>query len=490
MVTKFGAAAEKRVDEWLAVRDPVAFREAELAAAAMGREVADAIMALVLKSIVADPVLQADVSVAARRGSKLRHGGTREVGVTLLGGSEVRVKVEYLKPNRRGRVGRPRKVGRRGKGGAGFYPVLAALGIWYGVTPALCGEVCRQVADSDSVRAGRAALDRRGIDLGHKQTLRIVNKFGARAVEQRDTWLQQAANDPPVAGILRGKRVVIATDGGRLRERLVNPRAHRRKETGHRPYDAPWREPKLLTIYVIGNDGAIVDTFQPIYDGTLGDADDIFEMLAGYLKSLGAHEARQLIMVGDGAKWIWERTPKLAERLGLAAEKLTQVIDWCHVVGVLHTIAEVPSNWSEQEKQSWLRRAKNRLHAGAITDVVELIDSLAIGRRAKDINEHRDYFVRNTERMQYAAFEAAKIPTGSGAIESAVRRIVNMRMKSNGMFWLEDNAEGMLLVRSYLKSGYLDSLIEWSLVTAIPWWRSHLPEDHVRSTPLGIAMVA
>jgi hypothetical protein len=26
-----------------------------------------------------------------------------------------------------------------------------------------------------------------------------------------------------------------------------------------------------------------------------------------------------------------------------------------------------------------------------------------------------------------------------------------MRMKSNGMFWLEVNAEGMLLLRSYLK---------------------------------------
>ncbi len=86
--------------------------------------------------------------------------------------------------------------------------------------------------------------------------------------------------------------------------------------------------------------------------------------------------------------------------------------------------------------------------------------------------------------MQYAAFEDAGIPTGSGAIESAIRRIVNMRMKSNGMFWLEVNAEGMLLLRSYLKSGYLDSLLDWSLLNAAPWWQ---PDALVLASPLNVA---
>jgi len=487
---EFGIAIDDRIDGWLAVRDPVDFRRAELEIAALCREFADATTAAVLKGIVTNAELQAEASLAAHLGGKFRHGGRREVGVTLLGGSDVRVTVEYVKPNRIGRPGRRRKVGQRGKGGVGFYPVLAALGIWFGVTPALGGEVCRQVADSDSVRAGRAALARRGIDLGHKRTLRVVNKYSGRAVAQRGQWLEQVCNDPPVRGVLRDKRVVIATDGGRLRERLADPRGRRRTETRHRRYDAPWREPKLLTIYVIDDEGTISDSFQPVYDGTLGDADAIFDMLAGYLKALGVHEARELILLGDGAKWIWDRAAKLAERLGLdAAKQLTQVIDWCHVVGVLHEIAAVPADWSEKQKQSWLRRAKNRLHAGKIDELLKFIDNLAVEPHAKEVSEHRDYFVRNAARMQYAAFEAAKIPTGSGAIESAVRRIVNMRLKSNGMFWLEVNAEGMLLLRSYLKSGYLDTLIDWSLAAAIPWW-GPLTESHIPSTPLDLRTAA
>lgn len=249
----------------------------------------------------------------------------------------------------------------------------------------------------------------------------------------------------------------------------------KRTKTGHRRYDAPWREPKLLTIYLVEEDGKVSDEFQPVYDGTLGDADAIFEMILGYLKALGAHQARELILLGDGARWIWDRGTPLVERLGIDAQPVKQVIDFCHAVGVLHEIAEARASGSPTERELWIRMAKTLLKRGAIDDLVEMIDGLAIGRRAKDISEHRDYFVRNKHRMQYASFRKANVPIGSGAIESAIRRVVNMRMKSNGMFWLEVNAEGMLLLRSYLKAGRLDALVDWSLTAAVNWWHGHAP---------------
>lgn len=470
IVNAVASDVDHHVAEWIDARDPAGFRRVELAIAAVGRAFSDGLTALVLKAMVGDPELQAEASIAARATGAYRHGGTREIGVTLLGGSRIRVRAEYLKINRRGQAGRRRGNGRRGPGGTGIYPVLAVLGIALGVTPALAGEIGRQVADSDSVRAGRAALDRRGIDLGHKQTLRIVNGFSHRAVQQRDAWLAKARLGPAASGPLKGKRVVIATDGGRLRERCPASRGRRRAKTGHRRYDAPWREPKLLTIYVIGKDGTIENEFRPIYDGTLGDCDAIFDMLVGYLKALGAHEARELILLGDGAKWIWERAANLVARVGIAADRVTQIIDWCHAVGTLHEIVEARVSWSPAERARWIKRAKKKLHAGKIDDLVALIDALAVGRRAKDVSEHRDYFARNASRMQYASFVAARMPIGSGAIESAVRRIINMRMKSNGMFWLEVNAEGMLLLRSYLKADHFDALVDWSIAAAVPWW--------------------
>jgi hypothetical protein len=122
---------------------------------------------------------------------------------------------------------------------------------------------------------------------------------------------------------------------------------------------------------------------------------------------------------------------------------------------------------------------------------VRSIDALAIGRRAKDIGERRDYFVRNKARMQYATFRAANVPTGSGGIEGAVRRIINMRMKSNGMFWLEVNAENMLLLlRSYLRAGRLDTLVDWSLAAAVPWWHGYAGRAPIQPAPLEQARAA
>jgi hypothetical protein len=123
-----------------------------------------------------------------------------------------------------------------------------------------------------------------------------------------------------------------------------------------------------------------------------------------------------------------------------------------------------------------VRKAKKHLWQGQIEPLVADIDKLAVGRRAKAVKEHRDYFADNGNRMQYKAFSEAGLPIGSGIIESAVRRIVNMRLKSPGKFWEYDNAEHMLLLRSYLKAGRWRTLVSWSLASAVPWWelaRSH-----------------
>lgn len=466
------AHVEKNVEVWLKARSPAAFRAMEVEVHALFRRFADETSGKILDVMVQAPELQAKAVTAAQTASAglLRSAEVRSVEVTLLGGSKTKVKTPYLPPRRR-RSKRDKKRGRsrRRRMQKGLYPVLAALGIWFGVTPALAGEICRQVADSDSVRTGREALARRGIDLGHKQTLRIVGKFGARAVEQRTQWLLDAMERPATRGPLSGKRVVVATDGGRIRERVVC-RGRRNERTGHHRYDAPWCEPKLLTIYVVDDKGEVERSFRPILDGTLGDCDVVFTMLAAYLKALGAHEAMQLIILGDGAKWIWERTQRLADLVGLPRERMTEIVDWYHAVETLHTVVDARASLPDARRQRWLKRTKNALYAGNIVKLMKLFDEIAVGRKANEINKHRDYFKRNTKRMQFKTFAAASMPLGSGAIESGVRRVINMRMKANGTFWLYENAESMLLLRGYLKAGRFDDLVDWSITTAAPWW--------------------
>jgi hypothetical protein len=473
----------ERVPDWRLVESPSGFRAMELEIAQLARSSADQVTEILLRAKLEHGDFQRRCSVAARAGAEatLRSGGARGITVTLLGGAEVRLKVGYLRPDLRKKPGRKRAS--RGKGGAGFFPSLDALGIWSKVTPALAGEVARQVTDSDSIRTGLAALDRRGIGLEYKTALSLVNGFGKRAVEQRAEWLSDAlTRDLRAGGPLAGMRVVIGIDGGRLRERVAL-RGRRSAKTGHHRFEAPWREPKLFTIYLIDEEGAVQDTFRPIYDGTMADCDDLFAMLGGYLRGLGAHEAKELAVVGDGAKWIWDRVDKLADTVGISRKKVRQIVDWFHAVEVLEEVADARAQWPEGERTRWLKRAKDKLHAGQIDGLLTLFDELALGRRAKQVNKHRDYFDGNAARMNYQAFLAKKLPNGSGAIESVIRRVVNMRMKGNGTFWRIENAEAMLLLRSYLKAGRFDDLVEWSITAAAPWWISASSHGPVLEAP-------
>ena len=53
----------------------------------------------------------------------------------------------------------------------------------------------------------------------------------------------------------------------------------------------------------------------------------------------------------------------------------------------------------------------------------------------------------NEGRLNYPQVAAQHFPMGSGAIESLIRQVVNLRLKGNGKFWLKENAEIMLYSR-------------------------------------------
>lgn len=57
------------------------------------------------------------------------------------------------------------------------------------------------------------------------------------------------------------------------------------------------------------------------------------------------------------------------------------------------------------------------------------------GRRGQALKKWLNYFQKNQGRMQYASFKGLNIPCGSGCVESAIRRVINLRLKSPGVFW-------------------------------------------------------
>ena len=247
-----------------------------------------------------------------------------------------------------------------------------------------------------------------------------------------------------------GRRVVISSDGGRLRLR-ENTRGPKTKK-GCQRYTGAWREPKVLLVYVVDAEGKRDTTFVPVMDATLKGPDTVFALLRSYLQRLEITQADQVLFLADGAPWIWKRVPLLVQALGLATQQVHELLDFYHAVHHLGQVAALRKDWSVKACARWRMQQRRLLLQGQVKQGIAAVQALCRGRHSKAIRKQREYFIKNQSRLAYAKLLALKLPIGSGAIESAVRRVINLRLKGPGLFWCRASAEAVLLLRSYYKS--------------------------------------
>jgi hypothetical protein len=395
-----------------------------------------------LQQALDSAALQAEQEQLVRQWPKpLKNDGRVKVGIPTAHGMAVSVWVTYYR----------RKGQRRaGKRDAGVYAGLVLLGIYDRCTPALAAEVSLLAAMLGSLDEAQAVLTDRGIALDTKTVRLIAYRYAARArLEQQ---IDTAAFEDTVAG----RRVVISSDGGRLR--LRETKRGPKTTKGRQRYTGAWREPKVLIVYVVDAEGKREASFAPVIDATLQGPDAVFALLRTYLQRLAITQADQVLFIADGAPWIWKRVPLLVRALGLTAERVHELLDFYHAVQRLGQVAALRKDWSAKARTRWRTRQRHLLLQGEVEQVIAAVRVICRGRNSKAIHMHRDYFIRNQSRMVYAKLMAMKLPIGSGAIESTMRRVVNLRLKGPSIFWCRASAEAILLLRSYYKAG------RWSLL--------------------------
>jgi len=160
-----------------------------------------------------------------------------------------------------------------------------------------------------------------------------------------------------------------------------------------------------------------------------------------------------VLFLADGAPWIWKRVPLRVQALGLAAEQVHELLDFYHAVHHLGQVAALRKDWSATARTRWCTHQRHLLLQGQVAEVILAVRNLCRGRNSKALRRHREYLIKNQSRMAYAQLMALKLPIGSGAIESTVRRVVNLRLKGPSLFWCRASAEAILLLRSYYKAG-------------------------------------
>jgi hypothetical protein len=407
--------------------------------------------ALELQRALASDALHAQERKLAKMSpKKMKDFGYRPITVQFLGGVAVELMARYWCRNQV-----------RAAKGKGSCFGLVLLGVCDRTTPALASEVAQLAAAMSSFEDAQAHLRQMGIDLSIRRIVNVAYHFAERARKR------QEMDGMGIEGTLAGKRVVISTDGGRLRIRK-NKRGKKTKK-GRSRYHTDWREPKLLVIYVVDERGRLAQEFAPVMDGTLKGPDEVFRLIEFYLRELEIDQAKEVLFIADGANWIWRRVAKLWERLGLEGVLCRELVDFYHVVQHVYALAALNKSWSASYRKQWATRQRRRLRRGELKAFIEDVERLCRGKRGTDWARERDYLLRNARagRLDYAKARRAKMPMGSGSMESAVRRVVNLRLKGAGIFWHEDHAEQMLLLRAYYKSKHWQVLTNKAFATSL-----------------------
>jgi len=328
---------------------------------------------------------------------------------------------------------------------------LEVLGILGRVSPSFLSKTVQMALLCPSFAVAKAVLEEQGVQINVKTLRRYCQLTGEKGMKWRG-WVSLDGTEK-----LEGITVVVGVDGGRLRERR-RKRGRRKKGQKRQGFYTDWREPKLFTIYFLNAEGEVMRELSPLHDATMGDHQAMFALLQQYLSVLPLEQAEKLVFCGDGAPWIWSDVVSLCKQMDLDMTKIHQVLDYTHAKQQLGVLLNYVGK-RKRQKGKLDRKWKQLLWEGQIDALKTEIEQQCVGyRQEAAIRKWKKYFQTNQNRMQYQTFEEQHIPCGSGSVESAIRRVINLRLKAPGTFWRIEMAEVFLFLRSQLISG------RWSII--------------------------
>ncbi len=270
------------------------------------------------------------------------------------------------------------------------------------------------------------------------------------------------AGELPAGDEFAGKSVAAEIDGGRVRVRTIVKKSRVSGKTKRKKFRVEWREPKVVILFEVDKKGRMVRGSRAFIDGTLQGPDALIELVAFHLHRMGTAKANVVTFAADGAPWIWKRLDWIVAQVGLDPCRVVEVLDWCHAVHhVSVALASLPL--AEDERTELYKRLRRLLKEGKSRDVIAELEMLAVGQD-KDSSVWREirYLTKHSDagRLRYNCFRCRGVPMGSGAIESTIRRVLNLRLKGTGIYWTEDNAEAIFQLRAAVVSGRWEEILK------------------------------
>ena len=189
----------------------------------------------------------------------------------------------------------------------------------------------------------------------------------------------------------------------------------------------------------------------------LGDADAIFARLYAQLRELGwVGPHTVVVIVGDGAEWIWNRATMFVRRC--------EILDFWHALEHAWGFARLNYGEGSQQAAGWVHRIAEELRAGKVEEVIARLKRMR--PKTPELREKLQsliaYYSEHAGRMRYDQYLRLGYGIGSGAVESAHKQVVQARFRQAGMRWSEAGARRLLALRLLLLNDH------WALLDRLP----------------------
>ncbi len=215
-----------------------------------------------------------------------------------------------------------------------------------------------------------------------------------------------------------------------------------------------WKEYKLGAIYTTvaqvprqRPDHLLIRAQELSFVGDITDPQTFGQRLWCEAARRGVLAAAEVVVVGDGARWIWN----------LAAEHFpaaTQIVAWYHAAEYIWDVARAVYGEGTDLARRWAKARLDELWDGNVADVLAAFRAQA--GAGKPVADAITYDTNNRDRMRYPEYRARGMQIGSGSVESGCKHVIGARLKHAGMIWNVAGARAVAAVRSWLKSGRWD----------------------------------
>lgn len=335
--------------------------------------------------------------------------------------------------------------------GQSVVPLDAALGLGPGsVAPGLLRVVARATVETTFAPAVEQVQETLGVTISDETARRLAEHLGLVAEAQTRAAITQAQQGQSVWPVAE---VQSADDTTVLAVEVDGVLVHQ---------EAGWHEMKVVTVAPLGpalhtdpqsERTALAWGCASYGVGTEGAEDFWWRVyVEAQRRGLGTAAVRTVVVVGDGALWIWERAGAF---LGLPGVEVVEIVDIFHAYGYLWAVGNALFGAGSLPAAAWVEPLKDQLYRCGAAPVLTALAALTptTEEAATAIADAQTYFTRHAARMDYPRFVARHFPIGSGAVESSCKSLVAARLKQAGMRWSGPGSQGMASLRALHRSG-------------------------------------